>query len=509
MPRSLSLLLAVLLLLLGGVSSGDPRRVFDKHPHDPELLLNAAPQGEHLFLSWNANDETSYRIRWRETGTARWTVVHAGRAATYALRGLTDFVSYDVELQAIGERGRIRRSAVTRATPRPRSGCAAVKYIPWELRMNFFCSWRQLDLYLVREGIDASRLRCRNQPVSEWNEAAPDCLYELPNGDFALLLRAADDTFQHPVGYRDPAAVSRVARRAMWRDSDPFAPGAPSLPVHAIPAITGRVLHYVHAESQRIETGPETSSRITWFTPFQARAGRYAIYHEGHGGAATDIAAETIGWLLARGWTVVAMDMPLVGANVVDVKPGLAQHFDFDARDDGATSPLANFLLPVKTVVDSIVERAGAGDPEVLLIGRSGGGWTTYVYGALDPRVDVVVSVAGGTPLSVRLIGRFPFTPALELGDYEQSWPALYSIVRHEDLMIAAGARGSLHIYNEFDGCCYRVRPDDAFVPYLRGASQALGKKIDVFVDRRNPQHSIGPAGYERLELYLNDVFGR
>lgn len=495
MTKPLAIAFLWLVAMADGAGSWRPFR----NPYDPELFLNAAPQGSQLFLSWNASPGATYRVRWREAGTTRWMVADAGSASTFAVSGLTDFVNYEVELQS-SDGGR----AITRSTPHARAGCAAIGYMSWDPRMSFFCSWLQLDLFLQREQIDPLRLRCRNQPITSWNAAAPDCLYELPNGNLALLLRHADDVFQQPVGYRDPAAVSRVTRSILWPSGDPFVTNAP-LPLHDIAPIAGRVRTAARIESQRFDTAPGIASRVSWFTPLQPRANRFAIYHEGHGGAATDIGAETIDWLLARGWTVIAMDMPISGENAADIAPELAVHSDFDRRDDGGTSPLADFLLPVKAVVDAIVARSGGVDPAILMVGRSGGGWTTYTYAAIDPRIDVAVPVAGGTPQSVRLGG---IVPALEVGDYEQSWPTLYTIVRHEDLMTAAGSRGSLIIYNQFDGCCFRVRPDAPFLAYLRGAAAALHQNIDVFVDERNAQHAIGPAGYERLDAYLREVFG-
>jgi dienelactone hydrolase len=199
------------------------------------------------------------------------------------------------------------------------------------------------------------------------------------------------------------------------------------------------------------------SSRVTRFSPAQPVDGRYAIYHEGHGGLAVEIGADVIHWLLERGWEVYAMDMPLLGVNGSDQGTRFPNHhFDLWKLDDGVTSPVANFMLPVKNVVD-FIERHATERPTILMMGRSGGGWTTYTYAALDPRITVAVSVAGGRPMSQRLDSR----GGLDVGDYEQSAPEIYSAIRHEDVMIAAGARGSMHVFNVNDPCCFRVLPGD------------------------------------------------
>lgn len=91
---------------------------------------------------------------------------------------------------------------------------------------------------------------------------------------------------------------------------------------------------------------------------------------------------------------------------------------------------------------------------------------------------------------------------ALELGDYEQEAPELYSVVRHEDLMLAAGTKGFLAMYNQYDPCCFRMNPGSEFAAWLVQGG-APGKSVQVFVDTENGEHSIGPAGYVVLESFL------
>lgn len=280
--------------------------------------------------------------------------------------------------------------------------------------------------------------------------------------------------------------------------------------VDALPIATvGTVRAAASATTYGISYHASLSSRVTHLVPASPQPGRYAIYHEGHGGAALDIGAATIDWLLERGWQVFAVDMPLIGANSDDNGANLNiahYHDDFDKLEDATgNSPLGLFLLPIKSVVDLIFGHTGAEAPSsVLMIGRSGGGWSTYAYSALDPRIDIAVSVAGGVPLSQRL--QSEEEQILDVGDYEQSAPHLYNVVSHEDLMVGAGSTAALYIYNQWDGCCYRVLPDEPIVDYLRTAGTAAGKTIEVYVDESNTQHSIGPSGYQRLEVFLDSV---
>ncbi|MEO7997446.1 MAG: hypothetical protein ABI852_08380, partial [Gemmatimonadaceae bacterium] len=230
--------------------------------------------------------------------------------------------------------------------------------------------------------------------------------------------------------------------------------------------------------------------------------GHYAIFHEGHGGMGTDIGADMIDFLLSRGWEVYAMDMAFTGANGVDQNAVDSTHFDIPKYDDGVTSILAYHMMPVKRVVD-FIEATRPPATQLLMMGRSGGGFATYTYGALDPRVTAAVSVAGGRPMSQRLDAPWG---ALELGDPEQFAPEVFAGIRHEDLMVAAGSRGALMMFNTLDPCCYRVSAGDPFINYLERGGVRSGRTVRVFVDPINDIHGVGPAGFVELDRFLQDM---
>lgn len=50
-----------------------------------------------------------------------------------------------------------------------------------------------------------------------------------------------------------------------------------------------------------------------------------------------------------------------------------------------------------------------------------------------------------------------PWGP-LEVGNYEQTAPEVFSSIRHEDLMVAAGSRGAIYFFSPRGPCCYRVQ---------------------------------------------------
>ena len=139
---------------------------------------------------------------------------------------------------------------------------------------------------------------------------------------------------------------------------------------------------------------------------------------------------------------------------------------------------------------------------KLLMIGRSGGGWTTALYSAIDPRIQVAVPVTGLKPLSMRLAEPF----LRDLGDYEQLAPDIYDVVPYEDIMKTAGCVGSLFIYNTFDPCCFSVNTNSELVQYLHDASLRYHKRIDIWIDENNLEHSISEQGYEILDDFLKSI---
>jgi hypothetical protein len=464
------------------------------------VILNVAPQDNSVFATWSPILGATYILRWKTSTAANWHALDVGTLNARAVTSLSNGVSHVFQVEARFPSGDSVLSAAIEATPRPRPGCVTVEYYPWLPPVSFFCTKQALDEYLAQRAINPLTLRCRQQQVTAWTVNTPDCLYTTPAGEQLLLLRSADALFAGANQYPDSADIRRTARRAIWGEADPFAAPLPASRVGLPQSLVGNVTHHAYAQSFQIAYSGGLPTRISWFVPPSPIYGRYAIYHEGHGGAGIEIGADTINWLLDRGWTVITVDMPLLGMNAVDARPGLEAHGQFESLDDGTTSPLTYFLTPVRTVVDWIVELEAGRNPDILLIGRSGGGLTSYLYGAIDPRVDIVVSVAGGRPISERLDAPWG---AAELGDYEQTIPHLYDAVGHEHLMLAAGSKASMYLFNQWDACCFRIQPDSTFVEYLRGGSIPSGKTIEVFVDSENPAHSIGPRGYIELDAFL------
>ena len=244
-----------------------------------------------------------------------------------------------------------------------------------------------------------------------------------------------------------------------------------------------------------VETRYTGLQRLYEYCTNHPRKGNLAvIYLEGHGGGALDIGINHMDFLASQGYRVFYSDMPLVGSNSNNVT---ISHNDLGGYEQGGgiVSPiLTEFIYPVGKFIEYLSDDSVG--YSVALFGRSGGGWRSYVAGALYD-VDYVISIAGGTPHSMRLSA--PWT-VYELGDWEQWSPTLYSIIGHEDFMRFSGRKGSAYVYNLNDTCCFRLNSSDPFFQWLKRIRSPF---ISVYVDETNFDHSLGSDGM----LFLTNTF--
>jgi hypothetical protein len=135
-------------------------------------------------------------------------------------------------------------------------------------------------------------------------------------------------------------------------------------------------------------------------------------------------------------------------------------------------SPIKLFLQPVAVSLNYLERWPGRhAFPRYHafhMVGLSGGGWTTTVYAAIDPRIRCSFPVAGTIPLYLRSGG--------SVGDREQFEPSFYSKAGYLDLYIL-GAHGpgrrQTQILNRRDDCCFGEAQHQAQIGGL-GYPQAI-----------------------------------
>jgi dienelactone hydrolase len=138
---------------------------------------------------------------------------------------------------------------------------------------------------------------------------------------------------------------------------------------------------------------------------------------------------------------------------------------------------LGLFYLAMRRGLDYLCNHPLVDRERIGMTGLSGGGWQTITLSALDPRIKVIVPVAGFSSIASRVEAR----RYGDLGDIEQSGTDFFRGTDYTHLVGLCAPRPTLLIYNAEDDCCFRaplVKPlvFDAMRPLfeLYGAGQAL-----------------------------------
>jgi len=241
---------------------------------------------------------------------------------------------------------------------------------------------------------------------------------------------------------------------------------------------------------------------------FHNKAGKkeLILYHQGHKGGFLK-GRKTIEFFLKKGFHVMAFSMPLKGMNnqpTVVLPPSgesvkLDKHKKLRFLRSSKRSPIKFFMEPIALGINHVKKTNP--DWEISMVGVSGGGWTTVVYSALDPRVQLSFPVAGSLPLYLRTKKKS------DRGDYEQRLSELYRIANYLELYILGShgpGRKQLQIFNRFDDCCFSGDRYLAYIEEVQAAVKKLGQgSFDVYLDESHKEHIISP---ETLDVIFDQL---
>ncbi len=238
--------------------------------------------------------------------------------------------------------------------------------------------------------------------------------------------------------------------------------------------------------------------------PRAAAPARLLILHQGHQDGLQGGFVELAAWALAEGFLVALMQMPYYGWNqqrTFTLPEGAVtlagDHNELMETLEGrGGSALRFFLEPVVAVTNCFAaQHPDARD--ISMIGLSGGGWTTHLAAALDPRIRLSVPAAGAYPLYLRDL--YPGSR----GDLEQFIPALYEErASWLDLFILGGAgagRRQIQLLNQFDSCCFYGIAYTTYADVVARAAAALGGRWAAVLDASHRAHLISPWALETV----------
>jgi pimeloyl-ACP methyl ester carboxylesterase len=228
------------------------------------------------------------------------------------------------------------------------------------------------------------------------------------------------------------------------------------------------------------------------------------IYHQGHGGDFYN-GKNTIEFFLENGYSVLAFSMPLMGMNnqpLVEI-PNLGtiilkSHNHLKFLEIFNEKPIKFFIEPITASINYVDEYYDY--KSIHMIGLSGGGWTTVVYSAIDPRIIHSYSVAGSYPL-------FMQSSFKQLSDYEVVIPEFYQIANYLELYVMASYgedRKLVQIFNEFDKCCWSGDSFKIYENKVKNVTYNIGNsEFDIWLDSTHKDHKISE---QSLHLILNSL---
>ncbi|TAE98888.1 MAG: hypothetical protein EAZ50_07125 [Runella slithyformis] len=216
------------------------------------------------------------------------------------------------------------------------------------------------------------------------------------------------------------------------------------------------------------------------------------IVHEGHTPFYPSGIDSTMGHYLEAGYTILYMNMPIIGPNTGPPSSAGFLHDGMAQFDSPTLNPMKFFFEPIARSLNYALSLHTY--DEVSMIGISGGGWTASYYAAIDPRVRFSYAVAGSYPNFLK----GPPCGSGYLGDYEQVTTEIAGSWTHLDLyLLAAHGEGRKHVQviNQFDPCCNGGILYQVYENHLKDRINCFNKgEFEVFLDSTHAEHKISLA---------------
>lgn len=245
------------------------------------------------------------------------------------------------------------------------------------------------------------------------------------------------------------------------------------------------------------------------------------IWHQGHNSPCEIPGGDpdydgVVDFLNQLGYDVLNLHMPTYQLNAV---PPLfaCDHAAFAALELLGVPVFRFFLEPVVRAVNFALSQ---GYSRVAMAGLSGGGWSTVLGAAIDPRIQLSVPVAGSVPCDFRHTS----------WDFEQQCHSSWAQVANYTTLYALAAlepnRTSVQVLHEQDPCCFhgcgrhdRIRAYNADVASrARGLFQTAVTSGNVhevnprdrvilggLLDRLRVQGALQPSDVRRLPFNTLD----
>jgi hypothetical protein len=222
--------------------------------------------------------------------------------------------------------------------------------------------------------------------------------------------------------------------------------------------------------------------------------GKLVFWHEGHD---EPDSSEYIRQFLDKGYAVLTFFMPLYGENskpvvfiprLGNIQLTFQDYFVFLEPENG--HPVKYFMEPIVVGLNYIEQEYDY--DHIAMTGYSGGGWSTTLAAAIDPRIQSSFPVAGSYPIFLR--------EYRDRSHYEHQLPELYTLANFLELYVLGGygeGRMQMQILNQYDPCCYAGIKGELYRDEVSARVKVLGAgSWELFIDPYD-QHGISPAAFE------------
>lgn len=209
-----------------------------------------------------------------------------------------------------------------------------------------------------------------------------------------------------------------------------------------------------------------------------------AIWHNGHVNKGHGLESPSF----FEGCDTLTFHMPLMDTNpqpFVSTKDGVFHMTSHDAMAI-LDNPMYYFLNPVAEALNYAFSRHSY--KKVYMAGLSGGGWTTTVYAAIDPRITVSIPIAGSTPQFLKTV-----TPVESFGDFEQNYRPLLDLANYQEMYVMATDKGrkQVQMLNRLDDCCHYGEASKIYVYAVSEKAKQVGGTWEQYMDMGSRHHEV------------------
>jgi hypothetical protein len=290
----------------------------------------------------------------------------------------------------------------------------------------------------------------------------------------------------------DAKRLRRELIRYIWKADDlpDVLPSEVGDPKQTLPFdFDSAYLGHVRRLTQVMELGITTHA---YFFPAQNSTHCLFIYHTGHSEPRTaEVRDSMLKRILGGGCDLILAAMPLMHDNpqpIVQTRFGpmwLRDHNALGLLASDTFNPLKVFMQPVLAALNYAIKTHGRYEG-IYMAGLSGGGWTTTLYAALDPRIKASFPVAGSLPIALTTFSES------RIGDWEQT-TALYKVADYLDLYLLGTypGRTQIQMLNVKDPCCFAGHLSKLYDALVAKTARQWNGNFNVSLDERMRSHDV------------------